>query len=544
MAPPKLSVDTSTPIAPLRLDGVVDYPAEFAAQYREKGYWIGQTHSALLAGTVAAHPDRPAVVDPRRSLSYAELSERVQIIAGEFAARGLGRGDRVIVHMPNTVEYVEVVFALFEIGALPVFALAAHRSAEIRQFCTAATARGYVTVDKFGLTSYGDLATEIDTDFPDVSTFVIPIGDESWATGPPLPRVDRSLPSDVAFLQLSGGTTGTPKLIPRTHDDYLYSVRESARICQIDSSSVMLAVLPISHNFTMSSPGLLGMIAVGGLVVMAPDPSPDTCLRLIEEHAVTHAALVPPVLIAWLNSSARHDRDISSLSSLWVGGAKLPEEAARRVAPELGCSLTQVFGMAEGLVNYTRPDDDEETVTTTQGRPISPDDEVRVVDDAGAPVADGVAGHLQTRGPYTIRGYFRAPKHNRTSFTADGFYATGDIVVRDPRGYLTVVGRSKDQINRGGEKIAPAMVENHLLAHHEIHDVSVVGIPDEALGERICAYVIRRDPNSATPTASQLRAFLRTERQVAAYTIPDRFEFVTEFPTTSVGKIDKKSQGS
>ena len=164
-------------------------------------------------------------------------------------------------------------------------------------------------------------------------------------------------------------------------------------------------------------------------------------------------------------------------------------------------------------------------------------------DDNGTPVPDGEPGHLQTRGPYTIRGYFDAPEHNRHSFTHDGFYITGDIVIRDSRGYLQVVGRSKDQINRGGEKVAPAMVENHLLAHGAIHDVSVVGIPDDALGERICAFVIRRDPEAQTPSAAQLRAFLRTERQVAAYTIPDMFEFVTEFPTTSVGKIDKKSQG-
>lgn len=537
------TAETGVPLEPLRLDGVVDYPVEFAARYREKNYWIGQTHADLLAETVAVHPGALAVVDSARALTYAQLAERVQVVAGEFAARGIRRGDRVVVHMPNTVEYVEVVFALFEIGAVPVFALAAHRSAEIRQFCETTDARGYVTVERFGLTSYVDVAAEIGEEFSGMATVVVPVGDESWAAGPPLPRENRALPADVAFLQLSGGTTGTPKLIPRTHDDYLYSVRESAVICHIDEASVMLAVLPISHNFTMSSPGLLGMVAVGGCVVMAPDPSPDTCLRLVEEYGVTHAPLVPPVLMAWLNSSARRDRDLSSLVSVWVGGAKLPEEAARRVTPELGCTLTQVFGMAEGLVNYTRQGDDDTTVCTTQGRPISPDDEVRVVDDAGHPVADGVAGHLQTRGPYTIRGYYRAPQHNRTSFTEDGFYATGDIVVRDSRGYLTVVGRSKDQINRGGEKIAPAMVENNLLAHGEIHDVSVVGVPDDMMGERTCAYVIRRDLESNTPTAAQLRAFLRNERKVAAYTIPDHFEFVSEFPTTSVGKIDKKSQG-
>ena len=530
-------------LVPLRLDGVTAYPEDVSAQYRERGYWIGQTHSDLLAKTVSDHADRVAVIDSVRTLTYAQLGERVQLVAGELASRGIGRGDRVVVHLPNTVEFVEIVFGLFELGALPVFALAAHRLAEIRQFCADTSARAYVTVDRVGLTSYRDIAADIAREIPAVATVLVPAGDERWTTAAPLPRRARALPSDVAFLQLSGGTTGTPKLIPRTHDDYLYSVRESARICAIDERSVMLAALPISHNFTMSSPGLLGMIAVGGSVILAPDPSPDTCLRLVEQHSVTHAALVPPLLMAWLNSSARHTADISSLVSLWVGGAKLPAEVARRVTPELGCSLTQVFGMAEGLVNYTRVGDDDRTVFTTQGRPISPDDEIRVVDDNGTPVPDGEPGHLQTRGPYTIRGYFDAPEHNRHSFTHDGFYITGDIVIRDSRGYLQVVGRSKDQINRGGEKVAPAMVENHLLAHGAIHDVSVVGIPDDALGERICAFVIRRDPEAQTPSAAQLRAFLRTERQVAAYTIPDMFEFVTEFPTTSVGKIDKKSQG-
>lgn len=526
---------------PLELAGVVAYPDDVRRRYREKGYWIGQTHSDLLDDAVSAHPNRAAVVDAHRALTYLRLAERVQIVAAELRGRGVRRGDRVVVHLPNTVEYVEVVFALFEIGALPVFALAAHRAGDIAQFCSATDSRGYITVERFGSTDFGAIAADLARRFPDMATVVIPVGDEQWTAATPLPRRNRSLASDVAFLQLSGGTTGTPKLIPRTHDDYLYSVRESARICGIDADSVMLAALPVSHNFTMSSPGVLGIVAVGGCVVMAPDPSPGTCFATIEQYTITHVALVPPLLVAWLNSSARTEATLSSLEALWVGGAKLPAEVARRVTPELGCALTQVFGMAEGLVNYTRIGDDIHTVCTTQGRPISPDDEIRVVDDAGRTVADGEPGNLQTRGPYTIRGYYCAPEADRASFTDDGFYRTGDIVVRDCRGYLQVVGRTKDQINRGGEKVAPAMVENHLLAHRDIHDVSVVGIPDSALGEKICAYVIRRDTDAQNPTAAQLRAFLRTDRKVAAYTIPDRFEFVTEFPTTSVGKVDKKS---
>lgn len=230
-----MSASISAEIAPLELPGVVGYPDEFAALYREKGYWIGQTHSDLLASAVAEFGDRLAVVDADRSLTYADLAERVRVIAGEFARRGIARGDRVVVHMPNTVEYVEVVFALFEIGALPVFALAAHRAGDITGFCAATEAAAYVTVDRFGATDYSTIAAETAQTHLDLTAVVVPIGDESWAIGPALPRQNRSLCSDVAFLQLSGGTTGTPKLIPRTHDDYLYSVRESARTGSAES---------------------------------------------------------------------------------------------------------------------------------------------------------------------------------------------------------------------------------------------------------------------------------------------------------------------
>lgn len=227
---------------------------------------------------------------------------------------------------------------------------------------------------------------------------------------------------------------------------------------------------------------------------------------------------------------------------MWVGGAKLSEAAARRVTPELGCRLQQVFGMAEGLLNYTRLDDPDEVVEKTQGRPVSPADEVLVVDDGEEPVPAGTEGHLLTRGPYTIRGYYRAPDHNRRSFTDDGFYRTGDLVRVDERGNITVTGRSKDIINRGGEKIAPELVENGLLTHPGVHDASVVGIPDEVLGEKIRALVIPRSREEGRcPTPAQLRMHLR-RHGLASFSIPDVIDLVDEFPFTAVGKVDKGNQ--
>lgn len=247
----------------------------------------------------------------------------------------------------------------------------------------------------------------------------------------------------------------------------------------------------------------------------------------------------PALRISWVTSIARKQHDLRTLRTLWVGGAKLSTEVARRVEPELGCRLQQVFGMAEGLVNFTPLDASFEEIINTQGRPISSYDEIRVVDDAARPVPEGHSGVLLTRGPYTIRGYHRAENINSTAFTEDGFYITGDIVIVED-GALTVVGRAKDQINRGGEKVSPEAVENALLSHPDVHDVSVVGTPDENLGEAITAYVIPRvGVDGLTPLV--VRKHARTAG-IARFAVPDHVHIVDKFPTTGLGKVNKRMQ--
>ncbi len=466
--------------------------------------------------------------------------------------RGIGRGDRVVVQLPNVAAFVVAVFALWRLGALPVFALPAHRRAEVEYFCRHAEAVGYLTCGEHAGFDHaalaGELAAELDlrvvavhAPTAELPCGVLDLADvEADGRGGPESR-DRHAanPADVAFLQLSGGTTGIPKLIPRTHDDYLFSVRESVRICDLDASSVLLVALPVAHNFAMSSPGLLGAVAAHGTIVLAPDASPTTVLGLIERERATIVPAVPALALAWLNSPEARTADLGSLRVLQVGGARLADTVARRVQPELGCTLQQVFGMAEGLVNYTRLDDDIETITSTQGLRISPHDEVRVVDDADEPVPPGMPGHLLTRGPYTIRGYFRAPEVNSRSFTADGFYRTGDVVIERPDGYLVVVGRSTDQINRAGEKIAPAEVEEHLLRHPGVHDAAVTGAPDEIVGERIRAHVVLREGFGPLRPAD-LRRHLRA-CGLAAFKLPDEIVLTDRLPATGVGKVDRRT---
>ncbi|MGY0022386.1 (2,3-dihydroxybenzoyl)adenylate synthase [Streptomyces sp. YJ-C3] len=526
------------------------WPAEFAERYRAAGYWRGETFPGMLRERADSHPDRIALVDPapaRRTWTYRELHERAEELAAGFAARGIGTGDRVVVQLPNVGEFVEVVFALFRIGALPVYALPAHRETEIAYFCSFAEAVAYVIPDRHAGFDHRELAARVKQNTPSLRHVFVageagehtPLAD---VLGEPAALDRGPEPHDLAFLQLSGGTTGVPKLIPRTHDDYLYSLWGSNEICGVDAGTRFLVVLPAAHNFPMSSPGWLGVLYAGGTVVMSPGTDPETAFPLVAAERITMTGLVPPLALVWTGAGPDTRYDLSSLELILVGGAKYSEAAARRLTPALGCPLMQVFGMAEGLVNYTRLDDDPETVVTTQGLPISPDDEIRIVDDADEDVPEGAFGHLLTRGPYTIRGYWRAPEHNARAFTDDGFYRTGDIVRRTPTGHLVVEGRAKDQINRGGEKVAPEEIENIILAHPAVHDVSVVAVPDAYLGERSLAYVILREgAEPLKPVA--VKRFVR-ERGIAAYKVPDLVEFVDVFPQTGIGKVSKKQQRS
>ena len=336
---------------------------------------------------------------------------------------------------------------------------------------------------------------------------------------------------------LSGGTTGLPKLIARTHNDYSYNARASAELCGLDASTVYLVTLPAAHNFPLACPGILGTLLSGGRVVMSPSPQPQSTFTTIADEAVTITAVVPAVAQRWLAYAQEHGAPVP-LRLLQVGGARIADELARQVRPVLGATLQQVFGMAEGLLNYTRLDDPDEMICSTQGRPLSPGDEVRIVDADGSDLPDGVPGALLTRGPYTPCGYYRAPEQNARAFTPDGWYASGDVVRRRPDGNLVVEGRDKDMINRGGEKISAEEVENLVYRLPGIAQVAAVAAPDPSLGERVCVFVVPQA--GADLTLNTIRDGMAAAG-VARYKWPERLEIMTELPVTKVGKLDKKA---
>lgn len=513
------------------------WPDAFAETYRREGYWWDLPLTDILARRCEQHPDAVALFCGERQFSYRDLDQLSNRLAVALYQRGVRRGQTALVQLPNVAEFYLVFFALLKLGVVPVNALYSHQHNEIRAYVSQLNPALIIGHARHRLFAGGDFMAELD------GARVVLL--DGGATGEGLSAmlaegldslpVRQETPADkVAFFQLSGGSTGQPKLIPRTHNDYYYSVRRSAEICQLSPASRYLCALPAAHNFPLSSPGALGVFYAGGSVVLASSPEPGHCFALIRRHRVNMAALVPSAVALWLEAAKDNPAPLASLALLQVGGASFAESQARRVPRELGCQLQQVFGMAEGLVNYTHLDDDERRYRC-QGRPMSPADEVKVVDGNGQPVAAGEVGLLLTRGPYTIRGYFQAPDHNRQAFDRHGFYCSGDLVRQDPEGYLTVVGRVKDQINRGGEKIAAEEIENLLLGHPDIRQAALLSIADERLGEKSCACLVS-DRNSLTPVL--IRKFLR-QQGVADFKLPDQVRLLPSLPLTSVGKTDK-----
>ena len=533
------------------LEGTVPWPDDLAREYTRAGWWRGQDLGAEIAGVAAARPDATALVDGATRISYGSLLARADALAGRLARLGMRPGMRIVVQLPNSWPFVVLTLACLRTGIVPVMALPAHRRHELAYLCEHSEARALAVPDVLRGFDHQQMAEELLAGSATVEHVLVagqnvrhqdltalcsePQGAEGDSEAAPVPPD----PAGVAVFLLSGGTTGLPKLIARTHNDYSYNARASAHLCGLNQSTAYLVVLPASHNFPLACPGILGTLLSGGRVVMTASPDPAGAFAAIEREGVTIPAVVPAVAQRWLSHAAEHGSGpLRTLEVLQVGGARLADEHAARIKPVFGATLQQVFGMAEGLLNYTRLDDPDEVICGTQGRPLSPGDEVRIVDADGNDLPDGQPGALLTRGPYTPRGYYRAPEQNARAYTADGWYASGDVVRRRPDGNLVVEGRDKDMINRGGEKISAEEVENLLYRMPGIAQVAAVAAPDAELGERICVFVVPEPGHQITLSA--IRDGLATAG-VARFKWPERLELVAELPVTKMGKLDKKA---
>jgi 2,3-dihydroxybenzoate-AMP ligase len=528
-------------------------PAERAEEYRRRGWWLPERVDRLVLRRVAEQQEATAVVAPSGQLTYRQLGDAVAGAARRLARLGIRRGDRILVQLPNDLELVVLLLAVMRLGAYPVMTHPALRHYELAHVAEATAPVAMAVQRRVSRFDHVALARRLAAECPSLRLLLVAERGGGAAPeddvhdlaalcrpepgGGPLPELGPPQDGEPALMLLSSGTTGRPKAIARAHEGYGYMIRAAAEWAGLSEQTVYLAVMPGAHGFVLNCPGILGTLAFGGRVVLGAADDPHAALDLVDKEGVTHCALVPALVDLWVAAARQRGRSPATLRVVQVGGARPQAPLLAAASEVLGCTVQQCYGMSEGLLAYTALDDPAEVITGTQGRPASPGDELRVVDDSGAPVPQGVAGELLTRGPYTVPGYYNAPEASRAAFTADGFYRTGDVVRLLPQGGLVVEGRLGDVINRGGEKISPLDLEALLADHPAVQAAAAVAVPHPVLGQSVCLFAVPRDP-AAPPTLHQLRRHLQ-DRGLAPYKLPERLEVVDTIPTVGIGKTDR-----
>ena len=534
------------------LKGFVPFPDDYIQKYRDKGYWEDRTIADVFGEVCDKYADRIAVCDANSEVSYEELDERAVNLALNFLDAGLKPGDIIVLQLGNVLEFVYTYFALHKIGVRPILALHTHRYRELKQFVELSGATAMITADRAKDCEFANIVNRIEAE-TDTLKLKFMLGDvaegfvdlEQLIALPASRDVDEISaiqqvidPCEPALFLLSGGTTGIPKLIPRSHNDYICNSKLALNVTGVTQDSVLLDVLPIAHNLPLACPGLQGFMLKGAKVVVHKNTRANQVFELIKRHGVTHIHVVPALLIMWMNDPLVKEHDLSNVQVIQSGGQRLQPET-RLLTERLleNCTVQENFGMAEGMLMFVRLDDPRDVRLETVGRPVCEDDEVMILGEDDEPVIPGEVGEFCCRGPYTLRGYFNAAEHNARAFTPNGFYRSGDLMRQHPSGNYMVEGRKKDVINRGGEKISTEEIENLILSHPTVINVACVAMPDPVLGEKMCAYVILEADTILT--LDELIEYLLAQ-EIAKFKLPERVEVIDEFPLSTFGKVSKK----
>lgn len=535
---------------------IVPHPPELAQKYAEAGAWPNRTVAEQFHDVAVRHPDLPAVIATGRTMTYRELDEATDRIAAGLAGLGLERGEAVLFQVENKPETIVAWYAVIKAGLIPVATLAAHRAHELQEIgeLTEAGAHliaaDYTKFDLLGLArrlrdesgrdrkilTLGS-TEEIDgaTRLEDLGSSLSPA--EARAI---VEKVQEGIDGDdVAVFQLSGGTSATPKVIPRLHDDYWYNGLAYARRLDWDSSTRLAHILPIVHNAGIVT-GTHAVHSVGGAVVLAT-AQPDHMFPLFAESGVTDLMSFPALAYGWRDHPL-FDAAFASVKRIVLTGGVVTD-ASFELFESRGIKVLGMYGAGEGLISVTDPDEDPAVRQRSVGTPVSELDDVRVLQfGSEEPTPVGEVGELCYAGPYTLRGYFRAPERNAERFTSDGLYRSGDVVRMVPiagKLCLTFEGRGNDNINRGGEKINAAEIEALVLDYPGIRRAALIPIPDNRLGERACL-CIEVDPDVAAPELSEITRYLE-KREVAKFKWPERLEVFDQLPRTNIDKISKRA---
>ncbi len=512
----------------------------------QTGLWRNESLETCLDRWASARPSKTAVVDGRGRYSYEALARAVERVAYGLRAHGVERGGVISCQLPNWNEFVLVFLAASRLGAVVNPIPPTYRASELRFMLGLLESQVAVIPGTFRNFDYTRMLLGLRPALPRLEHVFVTRGqapegmksfatltDTAWEERASRRGLEGTDPNTVHEIVFTSGTTGEPKGVMHTPNTTLSTIYSMIERMAFSERDVVLMASTLGHQ-TGYLYGYCLSLLLGATAVWMDIWNAEEAARLIEAEGVSFTMGATPFLRDLAYTTAQ--RDLRSLRLFVSAGAPIPRQLVRDARERLGCAISAGWGMTEnGLVSCNGLQDAEEKVFATDGLPL-PGMELRVADGDGKDAPAGTEGELLVRGPAQFVGYFKRPQFTAEGHTPDGWFRTGDRAMLDRDGYLSITGRSKDVIIRGGENIPVVEVENLLYTHPKVGGVAIVAMADPRLGERACAVVIPRE--GQTVTLAELVGFLEGH-QLARQKFPERVELVSEFPMTPSGKVQK-----
>ncbi len=535
------------------LQGAVPYKDEDLEKYVAQGWWRGMTIGDFLDLASDIHPDREAFVDQSSRYTYGQAREKVDRLAIGLMRLGIKPLDRVLVQLPNWNEFVLAYFACQKIGAITVLLIERYRPFEIGRLLRLSGATAWIVPKRTHRADFVPIIQDVLKDHPALNHVITVRGkadqtgfasleeliEENALTSESLSQLAQRRPNplQVAHMGPTGGTTGEPKLVPRTHNSLVCGVEFCSMSWDQHCQDSNMIAGPVGHDLSFTK-GVLGSIITQGKLVFQESRDNEEICKTIEREKVTSIIWVPTLAQRLLEYEEAGQFDLNSLKKMHLGGGASHPNLVKGLMKRFKVCLYSGYGGTEGMTTITRSADDCETICSTVGRPTFPQDKYKVVGFDGGELLSNETGELLVKGPSIFSGYYNDPEVNAKAFDSDGFFRTGDLAKISVKGYITMVGRCKEMINRGGESISATDIETLIKLHPQVAAVAVVPMSDPVMGERACAY-IEAKPNVRL-TFEGIIAFLR-EQKAAVLHLPERIELVDRMPVTVAEKVDKRA---
>jgi len=534
------------------LHGFTPYREEDAEKYDKYRWWPGLTFGDLLDKAADVYPDKEAFVDGESRLTFSQARAKTNRLAISLMNLGIKPLDRVLVQLPNWNEFVYAYFALQEIGAIAVLLIDRYRQYEISHLIQLTAAIAWVVPEKYKKIDYMPIIHDVLRDNPQLQHVILvrardhegflnleKLIEHGELSEDNLAKLDETRPDpmQVAHMGPTGGTTGLPKVVPRTHNSLICGAEYATRAWEFVTDDICLLAGPIGHDLTFTKGFISGIFTFAKLVFLDSTDMGDIC-KTIEQEKITAIVWVPTLASRLVHYEGLGDYDLSSLKKMHCGGGASLPDLIKDVREKLGCIYFNAYGGTEGQTTITRSNDDLETIFRTVGRPTCPYDTYKVVDKDGKDLPSNTPGELLIKGPGVFTGYYKNPEENEKVFDKNGFFKTGDVAKIDDAGSITLTGRVKEMINRGGESISATEIENLIIDHPDVVTVAVIPMPDPEMGERVCAYIQPRP--RADLNFEKIISFLK-EKKASVLQLPEHIEFIDGMPFTKAEKIDKRA---